>query len=113
MNAYLSSRKGMDKPDTRRNNYIRLLECKKYIQIAKLNVRTIRTPDKKYDMEKKLQWCNLDILGITDHKIVHKKIRIQKCDKWTLITTTAWRNSNGATSWGVSLMVSWKLEKAN
>ena len=102
-----------DKPDTKKNKDIRLLEYKKYIQITKLNVRTIRTPDKLYEMEKKFNGCNLHIIGITDHKIVHKeKIRIQQCDKYTLITTTVWRNSNGAASEGVGLMVSWKSEKA-
>ena len=60
---------GGDKPDTRRNKDIRLLECKKYIQIATLNVRTIRTPDKLYEMEKKFNGWNLHILGITDHKM--------------------------------------------
>ena len=56
--------------------------------------------------KKNFNGCNLNILGITDLKIVHKKIRIQKCDKCTLIITTAWRNSNGDGSGDVDLMVS-------
>ena len=53
--GYLSLKpKGGNKTDIRRNKDIRLLECKKYIQIATLNIRTIRTSDKR-DW-KKLQW---------------------------------------------------------
>ena len=60
--------------------------------------------------KKNFNGCNLNILGIIDHKIVHKeKIRIQKYDKCRLIT--AWRNSNWAVSGRVDLMVIWKSEK--
>ena len=51
-------------------------------------------------MEKNFNGCNLNILSITDHKIVHKE-KIQKCDKCILITTTAWINSNVAASGGI------------
>ena len=38
--------------------------------------------DKLYEMEKNFNGCNLNILGITDHKIVYKeKIRMHKCVK--------------------------------
>ena len=58
-------------------------------------------------MEKNFNGCNQNIHGITNNKIIHKeKIRIEKCNKCTLITTTAWRNNNGAASGGVVLMVS-------
>ena len=51
----------------------------------------------------------LNILGIIDHKIiVHKNDQVlQKFDNCTLITISAWRrNSNGAASGGVGLLIS-------
>ena len=93
---------------------IKLLSCKNYIQIATLNVRTIRTPDKLLELANNFNNCNLNILGIIDHKIVHEDdpVLIQQLDNCTLITSSAWRNSNGATSGGVGLLVSKKVEQA-
>ena len=56
----------------------------------------------------------LSILGIIDHKIVHDEedTRIEEHVNCVLITTSAWRNSNGAASGGVGLVVSKKAEKA-
>ena len=53
-------------------------------------------------------------MGIIDHKIVHKNdpVLFQKFDNCTLITTSAWRNSNGAASGGVGLLISKSSEKA-
>jgi len=58
--------------------------------------------------------CKLSILGIVDHKIVHEEedICFEEQDNCTLITTSAWRNSNGAASGGVGIVVSKKAEKS-
>ena len=56
----------------------------------------------------------LNILGIIDHKIVHKndQILFQKFDNCTLITTSSWINSNGAASGVIGLLISKTSEQA-
>ena len=91
-----------------------LLSCKTYVQVATFNTRTIRTEDKRLELANNFNKCKLDILGIVDHKIVHEDdpVLIQQLDNCMLITTSAWRNSNGAASGGVGVVVSNKAEKA-
>ena len=52
--------------------------------------------------------CKLSILGIIDRKIFHEKeeTRIEEHDNCILITTSARRNENGATGYGVGVGVS-------
>ena len=49
-----------------------------------------------------------------DHKIVHDDgpTKIENLEKCTLITTSAWRNSNRAASNGVSFLVDSDSEKS-
>ena len=50
-------------------------------------------------------------LGIIDHKIVHEEnVMIQKLDRCTLITTSAWRNNCNAAVGGVGILVSNQVE---
>ena len=109
-----SNPKGRETSENSKNKGNKLLSCKNYIQIATLNVRTIRTPDKLLELTNNFNNCNLSILGIIDHKIVHEDdpVLTQQLDNCTLITSSAWRNSNGAASGGVGLLVSKKVEQA-
>ena len=88
--------------------------CKIYIQIATLNVRTIRTSDNIYEIANNFNKCKLSIHGIIDHKILHKNdhVQIKKLNNGTLITTSTWRNSNGAASGGVGLLINRNMEQA-
>jgi len=92
----------------------KLMNCKKQIQIRTFNARTLRKDDKRRQLTNNFNKCNLDILGIVDHKIVHEEeaVRIENLDRCTLITTSAWRNSNGATGGGIGILVNRQTEKA-
>ena len=49
---------------------------------------------------------NINILGIVDHKINHTdKIRYENIGNLTLITSSAWRNSNNSSVGGIGIMV--------
>ena len=48
----------------------------------------------------------ISIIGIVDHKLVHdEEIKLEKFGEYTIITTSAWRNSNSASSGGISILI--------
>ena len=102
---------GRDKSEsrTKRNKF---LSCKKFVNIATQNVRTLRIHGKQEELAMNFNNLKIDILGIIDHKLVHEDndVSIKKLDRCTLITTSAWRNANNAASGGVGILVSNKLE---
>ena len=78
-----------------------LLICRQYINIATLNVRTLRTTSKQEELLYLSTKYNISIIGLVDNKIVHKEeTRIEKVLGNILITTSAWRNANNAASGG-------------
>jgi len=54
------------------------------------------------------------IIGILDYKLVHtdEKITSTDLDKCILITISTWRNSRGAASEGIGIVVSKSFEKS-
>jgi exonuclease III len=102
---------GRDVSD-RRSKPNKFLSCKQLTQIATLNVRTLRKENKRLELAANFNSCNLDILEINDHKIVHEDpVRFQKLDKCTLVTTSAWRSANNASSGGVGFLFSDRIMK--
>ena len=93
---------------------IKFLNCKTYKNIGTINVRTLRIEGKKVELVNNFMKYNLSILGIIDHKIVHEDepTRIEEFKDCTRITTSAWRNTNGASCGGVGLIVSKEAEKS-
>ena len=71
-----------------------------------MNVRTIRLKSKKEELANNMKMNNINILGIVDHKINHTDtIRYENIGNLTLITSSAWRNSNNASVGGIGIMV--------
>ncbi|MEM7019132.1 MAG: hypothetical protein AAF512_17545 [Pseudomonadota bacterium] len=90
-----------------------LLNCKNETHVATINVRTLRHQGKTDELAYAFNKANLDILGVVDHKLVHDEVtQTKNLEKCTLITSSAWRNSNGASSGGVGLLVSKTTESA-
>ena len=92
------------------NKYMRaknkLLKCRKILNISIMNVRTIRLKSKKEELANNMKMNNINILGIVDHKINHTdKIIYENIGNLTLITSSAWRNSNSASVGGIGIMV--------
>ena len=91
----------------------KLLSCKNETNVATLNVRSLRNQGKIDELAYAFSKAKLNILGIVDHKIVHEEeTQTKKLDKCTLITSSAWRNSKGASSGGVGILVSRTIESA-
>ena len=98
----------------RSNRRTSILSCRHYLNVATMNVRTIRRKFKRQELADNCSSKSIAILGINDHKIVHENdpVLYESYGKYTLITTSAWRNSNNAASGGVGLMISKTAESA-
>ena len=68
----------------RKNRGNKILSCKTYLQVATFNAKILRTDDKRHELADNFNNCQLDILGITDHKVV----LVQELGNCTLITTS-------------------------
>ena len=87
-----------------------LLSCKNVTNVATHNVRSLR---KDWWISFAFNKANLNILGIVDHNLVHEEETLtKKLDKCKLITSSAWRNSNGASNGGVGLLLNKTTESA-
>ena len=71
----------------------------------------VRSKARQLELANLISKQNISILGISDHKIVHEgKYQSTLIDNCTLITSSAWRNSNNASSGGVGLLVNGNVE---
>ena len=85
------------------------MKCKEMVYIATMNVRTLSSTAKKTEIIHRIRANRINILGIQDHKIVHKegesKIKTDIFHGHTIITTSAWRNSRNAAVGGVGVIL--------
>eukprot|EP00106_Octopus_bimaculoides_P008133 XP_014775575.1 PREDICTED: uncharacterized protein LOC106872914 [Octopus bimaculoides] len=95
-----------------KNRGIKLMNSKKYLQIGTLNVRTLKEKEKRLEMANNFNKCKLNILGVVEHKVEEDPSLIEQLEGYTLITTGAWRNTNGAAAGGVGLIINSLAEKA-
>ena len=51
---------------------IKLLSCKQYINIATMNVRTLRKTTKRQEIAELASKFQISILGLIDHKIIEQ-----------------------------------------
>ena len=90
-----------------------LINCRQSSNIAFQNVRTLRSKEKRSELARHFNSLGISVLGIADHKIIHEeKYQNEPLYNCSLITTSAWRNSNNAASGGVGLLVTKQLENA-
>ena len=91
----------------------KLLSCKQYTNVETMNVRTVKNKSKQQELSYNCEKQSINILGVIDHKITHQEeIRYESVDRHTLITSSAWRSSNGAAVGGVGLMLNHLAENA-
>ena len=83
-----------------------LLRGKKEILVGTLNVRTLREQYKREELGVCMRDNRVQLLGIQEHRIVHSpEIEYQDLGSCYLITSSAWRTSNGAATGGVGLVL--------
>ena len=96
------------------NRRAKILSCKHSLNVATMNVRTLRLDSKRIELASNCNNQSINILGVVDHKIVHDDdpVLVQNYGSHVLITTSAWRNSNNAAAGGVGFMISKSAETA-
>ena len=76
-----------------------------------MNVRTLRTQQKRIELIANMNRQRIAILAISDHKICHEdEINYEQLNNYTIITSSAWRNSNNASAGGVGLVINNSIE---
>ena len=111
-----SKPKGREVADEGRNREKSLINCRTYRNVGTLNCRTLREVGKREELAYNFAKSKLDILCVIDHKIVHKekedKVRIEDLEDCQLITTSAWKTSNGAAAGGVGILIGKTAKRA-
>ena len=85
-----------------------LLRPKKSIVVSTFNVRTLSSDSKVQELIAHAEFHSIDILCIQEHRHFHDDIDIKYTDigKWSLITSSATKNSINATVGGVGILLS-------
>ncbi|XP_071480868.1 craniofacial development protein 2-like [Diadema antillarum] len=106
----INSETNYRKPKAKRES---VLSCRRTTKIGTLNVRTIRTGDKREELGHLFEESGLQILAIQEHRILHEEpIRRTRIGvRSHLITTSAVRNSAQAAVGGVGFMISMEANK--
>ncbi|CAH1244595.1 Hypp7340 [Branchiostoma lanceolatum] len=72
-----------------------------------MNVRTIKEAQRREELSTNMALCDIDVLGIQEHRIVHEDdVRYESIHGNMLITTSANRNLAGAAVGGVGMLLS-------
>ena len=85
----------------------KLLKCKRTIQIATFNVRTLNRIGQLPELTASAIDHNIDIIWIQEHRYIHRE-DIKYYDTgngWMLATASGWKNSVNATIGGVGLLI--------
>ncbi|MEE8288342.1 MAG: reverse transcriptase domain-containing protein [Nitrosomonadaceae bacterium] len=91
----------------------KFVNCKNVLKISTFNVRTIREQRLREELTSNCVKQNIDVIGIQEHRIVHEEeIRYENIQGRTLITSSAWRNSAGAATGGVGILLNTKAAGA-
>jgi len=103
---------GRDAADDSASMKGKLRQCKNTIHVSTMNVRTIRQPERREELVQNFSAQDIEILGFQEHRIVHEEpTRYERILGKTLITTPAWRNSAGAATGGVGILLNTKATK--
>ena len=85
----------------------KLLKCKRKIQIATFNVRTLNRIGQLLELTASAMDHNIDIICIQEHRYTHREdIKYHDTGNgWTLATASAWKNSINITIGGVGMLI--------
>ncbi|XP_072039049.1 craniofacial development protein 2-like [Amphiura filiformis] len=86
------------------------LKCKKPINIATMNTRTLKNPHKQLELCALAKKYRIEVLAIQEHRIVHSdnsELQFEQLPEgFQLITASAYRNKIGASIGGVGILLS-------
>ena len=85
----------------------KLLKCKRTIQIATFNVRTLNRIGQLPELTASAVEHKIDIICVQEHRYTHTEdINYHETGNgWTLVTVSAWKNSVNASVGGVGMLI--------
>ena len=91
-----------------------LMKGKKDVFIGTLNVQTLRKDRKIYELIASAEDTGQDIICLQEHRFIHEDLTTneQTFGNWTLITSSAWKNSTNAAIGGIGMLFSPQTYKA-
>ena len=92
----------------------RLMKGKKYVFIGTLNVQTLRKDRKIYELIASAEDAGQDIICLQEHRFIHEDLTTKEhtFGNWTVITSSAWKNSTDAAIGGIGMLFSPQTYKA-
>ena len=91
-----------------------MLRPKKLLNVSTFNVRTLSQDWKLNELIANAENHNIDVICLQEHRRFHEEVDIKYTDlgKWTLITSSATKNSVNATIGGVGFLISQRANAA-
>ena len=88
----------------------KLLKCKKQTIFSTFNVRSLTKISRQQELLQNFSKHNLDVLSIQEHRFYHPNSEFQHTSlgKSKLITSSAWKNTQGSTIGGIGILLSLK-----
>lgn len=105
---------GRTKPDKVKGEKDRFVRRKLPFIISTFNTQTLRSTAKKEELAHEAQHYGIDIICLQEHRIVHAETLLQESfsNGYTLITSSAWKNSQKAATGGVGFLISSRALKS-
>ena len=98
---------GRSKPETDRVGQDRFTSRKLPFNISTFNTQTLRSPTKREELAHEAALYNIDIICLQEHRNVHSEALLQETfNEYTLITSSAWKNQQNASTGGVGFLIS-------
>ena len=92
-----------------------LLKCKRNLHISTFNTRTLTSSYQIGELTAAVTLHNQDIIGVQEHRHFHNDVRLKHHDTgngWTLVTSSAYKNTANASIGGIGILMSPKAQKA-
>ena len=103
-----SERGDGDRNEPETTNKPKLLVCKHSTIFSTFNARTLSLTSRKQELLSCFSNFKIDVLSIQEHRFLHQDVDFQHTilGKNKLITSSAWKNSQGTTIGGIGLLLS-------
>lgn len=91
-----------------KNHKPKLLVCKRPSIFSTLNARSLSLLSRKQELLSCFSKYNVDVLSLQEHRIFHQDVEFKHINlgKNKLVTTSAWKNTQGTTVGGIGILLS-------
>ena len=109
------ARYAVEKSTTVLKTKTNLLKCKRNLHISNFNIRILTSSSQIGELTAAATLNNQDIICVQEHRHFHDDVRLKHHDTgngWTLVTSSAYKNTVNASIGGVGILLSPNAQKA-